>query len=94
MVNIVLKGCTLASFVYLLSACALELTPGQRMANFSNQCQSYGFKPQTDPYANCMMKLDVDDQRNTQKASQCSSAAASAGANYYAAYSLCMAVSN
>jgi len=78
--------------VSALVGCAL--TPEEKMANFSSQCQSYGFKPQTDSYSNCMMKLDQDDQRNTQKANQCSAAAVSAGANYYAAYSLCMAVTN
>jgi hypothetical protein len=53
------------------------------MASFSNQCQTYGFKPQTDAYASCMMKLDADDQRSAAKDAQCSSAAISAGANYF-----------
>ena len=45
--------------IAVLAACVTPLTPEQRMANFANQCQAYGFKPQTDPYASCMMKLDA-----------------------------------
>jgi hypothetical protein len=88
--NIIFKLGPILSTICLLSACALVPTQEEKMANFSNQCQSYGFKPQTDSYASCMMKLDADDQRFNAKASQCSAAAA-AGPNYFAAYSLCMA---
>jgi hypothetical protein len=80
--------------IAMLAACATPLTPEQRMANFSSQCQAYGFKPQTDPYANCMMKLDAQDQRNSAKTSQCSSVASSAGANYFLAYNACMALTD
>ena len=67
----------------LLGGCALVPSHEEKMASFSNQCQTYGFKPQTDAYASCMMKLDADDQRSAAKDAQCSSAAISAGANYF-----------
>jgi len=89
---VTLKKWILSAFICLISSCALVPSHEEKMADFSNQCQAYGFKPQTDSYATCMMKLDTDDQRATAKASQCSSASVAAGANYYAAYSLCMAV--
>jgi hypothetical protein len=88
------KLAILSPMILLLAACVTPLTPEQRMANFSSQCQAYGFKPQTDPYANCMMKLDAQDQRNTAKTSQCSSVASSAGANYFLAYNACMALTD
>ena len=81
----------LVLIVYILGACAVNLTPEQKMANFVKQCQDYGFKSNTDTYANCVMKLDVADKRSAQKSEQCSSVGAAAGANYYAAYSLCIA---
>ena len=88
------KLAILSPIIFTMAACATPLTPEQRMANFSSQCQAYGFKPQTDTYANCMMKLDDQDQRNTAKTSQCSSVASSAGANYFLAYNACMALTD
>lgn len=88
------KLAILSPIILLLTACVTPLTPEQRISNFSSQCQAYGFKPQTDPYANCMMKLDAQDQRNTAKTSQCSSVASSAGANYFLAYNACMALTD
>ena len=89
-----IKVIPIIPIIAILAACAAPLTPEQRMANFGNQCQAYGFKPQTDAYANCMMKLDDQDQRNTAKTSQCSSVASSAGANYFLAYNACMALTD
>ena len=82
----------ITALAFGLIACTTALTPEQRMANFSEKCQAYGFKTQSDVYASCMMKLDQDDQRKAQKSEQCSNAALAAGPAYSAAYSLCMAV--
>jgi hypothetical protein len=89
-----MKKLLIVLIAYILGACAVNLTPEQKMANFAKQCQDYGFKSNTDAYANCVMKLDVADTRSTQKSEQCSSVGAAAGANYYAAYSLCMAATD
>lgn len=43
----------------LLTGC-VTMTPEQRRAADEQTCQSYGFKPRTDAFANCLMRLDLD----------------------------------
>lgn len=49
-------GLVLFTAVYLC-ACAADRT--QLTAADSNRCESYGFKPGTDSFAQCMMQADI-----------------------------------
>ncbi|MDI7861395.1 hypothetical protein MRS76_05460 [Rhizobiaceae bacterium n13] len=42
-----------------LSACQ-TITPEQRRAADEAQCRSYGFKPRTEAFANCLMRIDLE----------------------------------
>ncbi|KAB2656953.1 hypothetical protein F9K94_11195 [Brucella tritici] len=43
----------------LLAGC-VTMTPEQRRAADVQTCRSYGFKANTDAFANCLMRLDLD----------------------------------
>jgi len=49
-------GPVLASTLVLLIAGCTSLA--ERRAAHEAQCKSYGFKPGTDAFANCLLKLD------------------------------------
>lgn len=52
--------------LFLLSACS---TDGLKLASQDGpRCQSYGFKPGTDAYANCMMQQDAERERRASEA--------------------------
>ncbi|WP_309085440.1 hypothetical protein [Chelativorans sp.] len=42
-----------------LSACE-TITPEQRRALDEQQCRSYGFRPRTDAFAECLQRIDLD----------------------------------
>lgn len=53
-----MKGFALLLACLLLSGC-MGRSPEQRFAEAQDACQNYGFKPGTEPYAQCMMRLDL-----------------------------------
>lgn len=42
----------------MLAGCSTT-TPEQRVADHQSSCASYGFRPGTEGYANCMMRMDM-----------------------------------
>lgn len=36
------------------------VTPAEQRALDEGRCRSYGFRPGSDPYANCLMEVDLD----------------------------------
>lgn len=47
------------AIILSLSACQ-SLTPQQQREQDQQTCAGYGFKPQTDAFANCMLQLNLD----------------------------------
>ncbi len=36
------------------------ITPAEQRAADEGRCRSYGFRPGSDPFANCLMEVDLD----------------------------------
>lgn len=54
----------LLAAVICVVLCGCETTtPEMRLAQNQTSCESYGFKAGTDAYAECMMRLDLNDQQ-------------------------------
>ncbi len=53
------KMLILLGLASLLAGC-VTMTPEQRRAADEQTCRSYGFKPKTDAFANCLMRIDLD----------------------------------
>ncbi|RCS25059.1 hypothetical protein DUT91_06415 [Phyllobacterium salinisoli] len=53
-------------FVSALAGCQ-TMTPEERRAADGQTCRSYGFRPQTDAFANCLLQLELD-RRATRRA--------------------------
>lgn len=45
-----------------LTACSTT-SPAVRLANNQASCSAYGFQPNTEAYANCMMQLDIKERQ-------------------------------
>ncbi|PRD44239.1 hypothetical protein C5748_06500 [Phyllobacterium phragmitis] len=56
MKNVSLYG---LAFIAALAGCT-TMTPEERRAADSRTCRSYGFRAQTDAFANCLLQLDLD----------------------------------
>ena len=57
-------GARLLALAVALAACQ-TITPEQRRAADEAQCRSYGFKPRTEAFANCLMRIDLE--RNLER---------------------------
>lgn len=55
----------LIALAMALSACQ-TLTPEQQRAADQAQCSGYGFKLGTTPFADCLLKLDLDRRADTR----------------------------
>jgi hypothetical protein len=49
-------------------------TGGQSDQQMVDKCSSYGFRPGTQGYANCMMQMDQQNSANVQRVQQCRAA--------------------
>lgn len=45
--------------IAMLAGCQ-TMTPEERRAADGQTCRSYGFRPQTDAFANCLLQLELD----------------------------------
>jgi len=77
----------ISTFIALALGCA---TPEEIRQQMVNQCYSYGFKPNTDPFAQCMMQLDQQNAAVQERQQAC---LAYAGYKFGTPeYNVCMAV--